>query len=165
MIGKATMGAGGIPKRKGTQGANFYIFLICLAAIGGALVSVYAVVIVLFGLLPAMIAMIVDQDARKYISKIVFLYNIMGIIPFVYKIYRSSSSNNAAIEIIIDPSTWMMIFAAAGLGWIIYWAVPQFAVLLRNFVINVQIAKLESELASLTEEWGDEVKAQTRRGQ
>lgn len=163
MIGKATMGAGGIPRTKGTQSANFYILLICIAAIGGALISVYAVVIVLFGLLPAMIAMIVDQDYRKYISKIVFLYNIMGMVPFIYKIYKSPSSNNAAIEIIIDPSTWMMIFAAAGLGWIVYWAIPQFAILLRNFAINYQIAKLEAELSSLTDEWGDDVKAQNRR--
>jgi len=120
--------------------SNTYILVISLIAMGCSAISIYSVIIVLFGLLPGMVAIIVDQDRNHYISKIVLNYNAIGIVPFVFKILQSSNQNNMAISLIIDPRTWMLIFSSAALGWFVYW-------------------QLESELDKLAAEWGQEIRS------
>lgn len=153
--------AGVLPIRKPTvsssSGTGYVIAIVAMAMLVSAY-SMYSVIIVLFGLLPGMVAMIIDQDPRRFISKIVLTFNGLGLAPFLIKIIRSKSGNSVAIEIIIDPRTWMMIFAAAAVGWVLYWVFPQVALMLHNMKINLRIKHLEMEMSKLCGEWGDDIK-------
>ena len=61
--------------RTSENNSNWYIGLMTLVAMGMSLVSIYSIIIVLFGMLPGLIAMIVDQEPKRYISKIVLSFN------------------------------------------------------------------------------------------
>lgn len=147
----------------GMKISNTYVVVISLLAMAVSLISIYSVIIVLFGLLPGMIAMIVDQDPKHYISKIVLNYNGLGILPYLFKIFQSHNPNKEAIDMIIDPRTWMLIFAASGLGWLVYWIFPQAAIALQNLKLNLRTRQLEMELNRLYAEWGDEIKSMNRK--
>lgn len=163
MKGRAAT-AGVLPIRKPIEASSGtgYIVAISLMAMLISAYSMYSVIIVLFGLLPGLVAMIVDQEPKRYISKIVLTFNALGIAPFIIKILRSASGNGAAIEIIIDPRTWMMIFSGAAVGWVLYWVFPQIAIFLHNMKVNIRIKQLEIELAKLSNEWGDDIKTLSR---
>lgn len=141
-----------------TQG-NGYILALTFSAMLMSLISAYSVIIVLFGMLPGLIAMIVDQDSKRYISKIVLSFNATGCLPFIIKILKSSSSNTAAMEMIVEPRTWLTIYASAAIGWALYWTFPHFFLAINNLKMQFRIQQLNYELDSLVTEWGDEIKS------
>lgn len=137
--------------------ATIYMIIISILALVLSVISVYSVLLSVFALLPGLVAMIIDQDRHHYISKIVILYNITGLAPYLVKILRSSSPNSIAIDIIVDPHSWLVIFSSAALGWIIYWVFPAIAIAIYNLKINLRTAELEAELKKLAAEWGNEI--------
>jgi len=159
MARAAVMQRGRNQSRGSESSGNGYIVLLTLSAMLVSLISMYSVIIVLFGMLPGLIAMIIDQESRRYISKIVLTFNATGVFIFLAKLFSGNASNDMAIEMIINPQTWMVIYLSASVGWIIYWAVPQMAVMLNNIRIQFQVQKLDFELQKLTEEWGGDIKS------
>lgn len=139
-----------------------YILTLTIAAMAMSLISAYSVIIVLFGMLPGLIAMIIDQEARRYISKIVLSFNATGCLPFLLKVLKSSSSNAVAIEIIVDPRTWLTIYISASIGWFLYWILPYFFTSINNLKIQFRIQQLNFELERLVSEWGEEIKCNTK---
>lgn len=148
-----------MPKPAQVSTGQGYIISLTLAAMAMSLISAYSVIIVLFGMLPGLIAMIVDQDARRYISKIVLSFNCTGCLPYILKVLKSASSNSVAIEIIVDPRTWLTIYTSASIGWFIYWALPHFFTAINNIKVQFRIQQLNFELDRLVAEWGDEIKS------
>lgn len=140
---------------------NVYIIIICLAMLGISSISIYAVIILLFGLLPGLIAVIIDQEPNRFISKIVLSFNFSGIAPYIIRIIAegSDSGNKLAVNLIIDPRTWMGIYGAAAFGWLVYYIFPQIAIMYNNITTQVRVKQLDKELSALTEEWGEEIKS------
>lgn len=139
--------------------SNWYIGLMTLIAMGMSLVSIYSIIIVLFGMLPGLIAMIVDQEPKRYISKIVLSFNATGLSIYLSRIlFAKESANSLAVEYIIEPQTWLTIYSSAAVGWLIYWAIPHFAITLNNLKIQFRVQQLNLELEKLVQEWGDEIR-------
>jgi hypothetical protein len=137
--------------------STIYVTLFVLLSFCFYLISPYALILVIFGLLPGFIAIVIDQDRDRYISHIVTSLNIAGLVPYLYKILRYGSSS-VAIELIIDPKTWLVIYSAAAVGWIIYWLIPQVAILFFTFITKSKINRLNAELDDLAREWGEDIK-------
>lgn len=156
------VGAMATPKKQsGYSIGNFYIVILCLIGLGISAISMYAVIILLFGLLPGLIAVIIDQEPNKFISKIVLSFNFSGIVPYLIRIIAEGSDkgNKLAINLIIDPRTWMAIYGAAAFGWFVYWIFPQIAIMYSNITTQLKVKQLEKELSVLAEEWGEEIKS------
>ena len=145
--------------RSGETSGNGYIIAITLAAMCISVVSMYSVIIVMFGMLPGLIAMIVDQEPRRYISRIVLTFNATGVAPYIAKVLSGKGASNMAIEIIIDPRTWLMIYTSATIGWLVYWGFPQAAIMFNNIKTQIRLQKLNYDLDKLVEEWGDDIKS------
>lgn len=139
------------------EASTVYITIISILALILSIISVYSVLLALFGILPGLVAMIIDQDRMRYISKIVVLYNVTGLAPFLVKILRSSSPNAVAVDIIVDPHSWMIVYSSAAIGWVIYWVFPHIAISIYTLKVNLRVAELENELKKLSLEWGNEI--------
>ena len=146
-------------KKRVESSSNSYIIAITLTAMCASLISIYSVILVMFGMLPGLIAMIIDQEAKRYISKIVLTFNATGVAPFMAKVLSSKGDGNVAIDLIIDPRTWLMIYLAASVGWIVYWVFPQVGTVFYNMKAQITIQKLNFELDRLVEEWGEEIRS------
>jgi hypothetical protein len=146
-------------KKTSTASSNWYIGLMTMVAMGMSIISIYSIIIVLFGMLPGLIAMIIDQEPKKYVSKIVLSFNFTGLCLYLSKIIAAhESANSMAIEFIISPQTWLTIYSAAAVGWMVYWAFPYFAISLNNLKIQFRVQQLNLELEKLVQEWGDEIR-------
>ncbi|MDF3047751.1 MAG: hypothetical protein K0R73_869 [Candidatus Midichloriaceae bacterium] len=137
------------------ENGTVYVIAVSIFAIGLSVVSVYCVLLIIFGLLPSLVAIVIDQGKERYISKIVGLYNTVGVATYLVKILQSSMPDMIAINIIIDPHSWLIIFSSAALGWLVYWLFPIVASYLYNLKINSRISELELELQEISTEWSN----------
>jgi hypothetical protein len=136
----------------------FYIVSIAFSSLLLSIHSVYLVLVIIFGILPGMVAILIDQEHNRYISKIVLAFNCMGLMPYVARIIRSSMSDMVAIDMIVEPVTWMVIYGAAAVGWMVYWFFPEAGQIINTMIINSKVTKLQQELDELAAEWGEEIK-------
>ena len=146
------------PQKKAKGIGRTTIILMVLTSMAIAIISVYSVVVLVFGLLPGLIAMVVDYDPRQYLSRIVISFNAVGVAPYILQILNSSVADMTAYQLIISPKTWLVIYASAGVGWVIYWMFPQIAMMLMPMQNKNRIESLNKELDELAEEWGEDVR-------
>jgi uncharacterized membrane protein len=145
--------------RRVENSSNGYIIAITLSAMVVSLVSLYSVILVMFGMLPGLIAMIIDQESKRYISKIVLTFNAAGVAPFIAKVLSSNGANSVAVDMIIDPKTWLVIYIAASVGWIVYWLFPQVGIAMNSIKTQITVQRLNFEMEKLVQEWGDDIKS------
>lgn len=133
-------------------------FMITVAAVALAFFSAYSLFLLTFGILPAIVAIFVDGDPAKYLTRIVTSFNISGLMPYMIKlIFDPNAANAHATEYILDPYTWLVIYSASGTGWLIFWVFPATNALLTNFRIQIKVMELNNEMNTLVKEWGKDI--------
>lgn len=117
-----------------------------------------AFVMTLLGLVPSIIAHIIDRDKKKMAFYTIFLMNLTGLMPFIAFIWGKSWDNAAVYAVMKDPTSWMMMWGAAFLGWLMVYLAPQAAVSAFHSSCRSRKYKLETAQKNLVYEWGEEVK-------
>ena len=79
-------------------------------------ISMPTVVLVIFGLLPAIVAWVVDRSEQKYAMWCVFGMNFSGLLPFLMDIWFKDHTTDAAIAILTNVFDLMVIYSAAAFG-------------------------------------------------
>ena len=111
------------------------------------------------GLIPTVVAVIVDRDPEKYAAITVGPLNFCGVLPAALELWETGHTVDRALDLITDPVTLLVMCSAAGVGWLVFYAVPP-------LVAGVIVARNEQEIKRAREhqdklgaEWGDEVAA------
>ncbi len=127
--------------------------------IGGAfmLVSLPTVMLIVFGLLPSIVAWIIDRTEKKYATACVFGLNFSGLFPFLMEIWFEDHSLDAAIRIMTDVFDLMVIYGSAGFGWMLYMALPPFVTTFLSVMSEHRLTVLKEKQANIIEEWGENV--------
>jgi hypothetical protein len=148
-------GAGPAPPPPG-QGLRI---LIWGGLIGGAfmLISLPTVMLVFFGLLPSIVAWIVDRTEQKYATACVFGLNFSGLFPFLLEIWFEDHILDAAMRVLTDVFDLMIIYGAAGFGWMLYMALPPFVTTFLSVMSEHRLTVLKENQANIIEEWGENV--------
>jgi hypothetical protein len=140
-----------------------------LATIAIVVVTLLAVtalplcLLLLAGLIPTMVASMMDRFRAKYLTWTVGAMNLAGIAPLAFRLWSDGFTVRAAIDILLHPVSWLMMYGAAAIGWTIFLAMPSVA---RTFV-DVRADHLQHQLKAraklLVAEWGEEVTGQAKR--
>ena len=138
------------------QGLRVLIWGVLL---GGAfmLISLPTVTLIVFGLLPSIVAWIVDRTEKKYATACVFGFNFSGLFPFLMEIWFEDHSLDAAIRIMTDVFDLMIIYGSAGFGWMLYMALPPFVTTFLSVMSEHRVTVLKENQANIIEEWGENV--------
>lgn len=139
------------PKRRPGQGGLLVLLLVLLPL---GLFVLPTSVLLMVGLLPTVVAWIVDRDSEKSAALTVGAMNLCGIAPYVILLWQGGHSMERAMRFLADPSTWLVMYGAAAVGWVIYFLVPQVVaagIAMRN---ESRIRTLEAQRATLVAEWG-----------
>ncbi len=126
-------------------------------------VSYYAFAFFALGMLPAIVAIIVDRGSGRFASKTVSACNFVGIIPFLFDIGMSYEKSIASKDLMAQPITWMVIYGFAMIGWMLIWILPQITLFFFTLRADMKTKKLLEEQKELTAEWGEEVKTGAKR--
>ncbi len=118
-----------------------------------------SVVVLLIGLLPTMVAFVVDKSSGKYATFCVGSMNITGIFPSIFELWAGNNNMSQAIQIITDVFDLVIMYGAAGFGWILYIIIPSAVSTLLTIMGQRRIARSRNRQRELIGEWGKDVAA------
>ncbi len=130
--------------------------LLCVVIMMG-MVFMGGAVFLLIAMAPSFVAVISDRSKDRLRSFSICFMNFAGAFPFLLDVITTNQSIDYALNAISQPATVVIIYASAGIGYLINWAVV-------GIVANMMVQKakkrlntIEERKATLREQWGPEV--------
>ena len=131
--------------------------LLGLVGLFTAIVFMPTTIILMFGMIPTIVAAVTDRTGKGTKALTVGAMNLAGCTPFLIDLWTKSHTAEMAVTIITDPRTMIVIFSAAGIGYLISWAMS-------GIVGTVMVQRgagrmkdIEKKKEALIERWGREV--------
>lgn len=115
-------------------------------------------VFLIIGMLPSIVAYYMDVSKYQYTFKSVFAANLAGMMPFITKIIDGKASSTLLQEIMGDSTSWVIIYGAAFIGWLLVRVCPIATHTMVAAVHQTQVLRYEWLQKKLESEWGEEVK-------
>jgi hypothetical protein len=142
------------------QAGSVYSSLLIMAAIAaGMALALPTMLVVLVGSLPTVVALLVDMHPRKYAAWSVGFLNLAGLMPYLGELWIKNHTIEGAVGVLTDLLAWLVIYAAASAGWMIYKWMPVVGSVIMEMKIKGQIRRLKAERQKLIHEWGQELAA------
>jgi hypothetical protein len=116
-----------------------------------------AAIFLALALLPSIVAYYVDRTATRYIFHTVFACNLAATLPALGRIIKNGISATEVQVVMGDAVNWLIIYGAAGFGWLLVYAAPVFSKGLINVMHQRKIRRLERTQKRIISEWGTEV--------
>lgn len=140
-------------KKSGKGSILTFLFLIVPAA----LVVLPTTMIFCIGLIPTMVALAVDRDPEKSAAITVGGLNFCGCMPFAIDLWKTGHNIAAAMAKLADPMTWLVMYGAAGAGWLLYFTIPPLVASAEVARSEKRIEALKKKRVGLIQEWGPDV--------
>ena len=134
---------------------RFIWFILMLVTM--LILSAPTVMLLFFGLLPSVVAGVIDRVEGKYATYCVFGMNFSGVFPFLTDIWFGEHSIDSAVEILTNPLDLMIIYGAAAFGWMLYVAVPPVITTFLSVMSQRRVTALRENQGKIIEEWGEAV--------
>ena len=111
----------------------------------------------LMSMLPTVVAYYVDNSRHQSTFHTVFACNLAGVLPFLSKMLQGSGPGNPTSLIMTDASNWLIVYLAAGFGWLLVFSTPVAAEFFIRNMHKRQVNRLERVQQRISDEWGAEV--------
>lgn len=135
------------------------VALAAFALIPAGLIVLPTTLLVLVGLLPTVVAYVIDDDPEKSAPITVGAMNFCGVMPFAIKLWQDGHSVSVVLVQLTDPLTWFIMYGAAGVGWLVYYGLPPMiagVVVMRD---EARIKALDDERRAIVAQWGPDIVA------
>lgn len=128
-----------------------------IAGMVAALVFLPTTMVLLVGMVPTAVAALLDRTHERVKGMTVGAMNLAGCSPFIIDLWTSGHTPENAAEIAFRPLAIVVMYAAAGLGYMIEWAM---AGIVSAFLTQKAARRLHDigvQQESLVARWGREV--------
>lgn len=148
-----------IENEKNFKFASSFIKVIAVViAIMVLVISRFAFIFFSSAMLPTIFAVFLDRNDHKCLSATICSFNLIGVMPFLIKIWESNAIDYASKQILADITTWMTIYGAAFIGQLIYISLPLLIVRIYATKVRMNVEKLEKQHKKICDEWEIEIK-------
>lgn len=130
-------------------------FLILAAILGFLFAALPTAIVLSVGLMPTLVALIVDVTRGRYLTKCVAGLNIAGVLPFLHKLLVTSHDVQTAMGIVSDAFAWLVMYSAAAMGWLMFMGLPGVVSMFKVLTAKRRVYVLQELQRSLLNEWGD----------
>jgi len=130
---------------------------ISLIFVGVVIVSLPTVLLIFFGMMPTLVAAIIDRSPQRYSTFCVGGVNLSGVFPYLLDLWAGAANIAAAAEIFTNVFALMLMYSAAGFGWMIYHTLPPVVVALLQVMAQRRAVQCREVQNDLIEEWGEDV--------
>jgi hypothetical protein len=142
---------------QGIAGSAFSRILVVTLVVFGGLIFLPTVIFLFFALLPTLAAYVVDRSPEKYEWVCVGGMNFAGASPFLLALWAGRHTVEAAAAQLTDVFNLMAMYGAAGLGWLMFVALPPVVGVFMQISAQRRIAQLKATQTRLSQIWGPEV--------
>ena len=119
--------------------------------------SMPTLIVLVPGMMPSGVAWISDRTEQKYATFCVGGLNLCGVFPYLMKLWTDDHSIAAASGIISDVFSLMVMYSAAGFGWLMFMAIPPVVSAFLNVLAQTRVTTLRTTQEEIVMEWGPEV--------
>jgi hypothetical protein len=145
-------------RRRGYVKPNATLVLVgSFALVAAIVIALPTVTLLAVGMVPCVVAYIVDLSPGRYACRCVAWLNFAGVFPYLFKLWNTGHTMGGALKISSDPFAWLVMFSAAGLGWLLFLGVPGAAAAIQSFNAKRTAEQLKDRQRELVEEWGKAV--------
>jgi len=138
------------PKRSVSWKTKLFMLVFC---IGAVLLLKQSAMLLMVGMLPAIVAYIVDMTPGQAWFKTVFCFNLAGVLPYVSDLYLQGSGSSALQRQLGDFGMWLVVYLTAGAGWLCLWLSGKATYRMMRFYTQYRIDNHQRKLKKLSEEW------------
>jgi hypothetical protein len=124
-----------------------------------AIISMPTVLLIFFGLMPSIVALVIDRTEGRYATFCVLGMNLSGLFPFLMDIWFQVHSTDMAIRIMTDVFSLLIIYGSAAFGCMLYMALPPVITTFLSAMSQRRVEALREKQAQIIEEWGESVTA------
>ncbi|HTK85203.1 MAG TPA: hypothetical protein VL625_08965 [Patescibacteria group bacterium] len=142
--------AGGKKKLGAISLVGFFVAMV-------AVLVLPTTVVLVIGMLPTMAAMIGSSAGKGSKVLTIGMMNLAGCFPFLLPLWTSDHSVGHALSILMDIRSIIVMYCAAGIGYLIDWAM---AGIVNTIMVQRATGRLDDvrkRQAKLVERWGSEV--------
>ena len=142
------------PKKKkmGTKGNTILVFSALLAVIFMQTTLLFAV-----SMLPTAVASLIDKTGRNTLAITVGAMNLAGCSPFMFNLWLKGHTLDYSVSIVSDPKSIAVIYASAGMGYLLNWAVAGVVEAIMTKQAQSRLKAIEKRKKQLVAKWGEEV--------
>ncbi len=130
--------------------------LLIVSMIAGVMFAAVSVIMVV-GMVPTIVAGVVDRTKGKVRTLTVGAMNFAGCAPFMIEVFKSGNNISTAITYILQPRTIVVMYFAAGMGYLIDWAMTGIVSSIMVQKAKKRIKDIQKQQKDLVERWGPEV--------
>lgn len=112
-------------------------------------------IILMIGMVPTLVAFIIDRTPGRYLMKCVAGMNLAGVVPWLYHLWITGHDMIVAMDMASDPFVWFAIYGASGMGWLLFLGLPGAVAMSRVLNAKRRIFFLREGQKSLFNEWGE----------
>jgi hypothetical protein len=143
------------PKRSG--GGGIQLFFFGLAFIGMAAFAAPACVLLVFGMVPTIVAYVVDRNTRPMLAFTIAPLNLAGLMPYLLELWTGGDRMSTVVHLLSNVYVWLVIYLAAGAGWLLFAGMPAVVAVVLQRSLDRRKAKLKTLQRALRDDWGAEV--------
>lgn len=132
-------------------------WIIALALLPAALFAMPTAILFTIGMIPTMVALVIDRDPEKYAAVTVGSLNFCGVMPAAISLWQSGHTIDRATTLLLGPFNLLWILLGAAAGWLVYFAVPPLVSMTIGIKAKAEIERLGKRQQELIQEWGEAV--------
>ena len=110
------------------------------------------------GMLPTLVAFIVDNRKERYAARTVGYLNSAGVFIVCLDMWGGDHTWQQALDILSQPINYLIMFGAAAVGWVLYFVIPPVVNAYLTIHNDLRMKSLNSEQEKLVKEWGTGVR-------
>ncbi len=144
-------------KKKKRKKISWQGQLLGLVGLLTALVFMPTTILLLMGMIPTIVAAVIDRTGKGTKAITVGAMNLAACTPFLIKLWTESHTAEMSVQLISDPRAMSIMYAGAGIGYLIDWAMSGIVGTLLLQRSSVRIKDIKARQEALVVRWGQEV--------
>jgi len=110
------------------------------------------------GMLPTLVAFIVDNRKERYAARTVGYLNSAGVFIVCLDMWGGDHTWQHALDLLAQPINYLIMFGAAAVGWVLYFIIPPITNAYLAIHNDLRMKSLNSDQEKLVKEWGTGVR-------
>ena len=148
---------GAAPAKSANKGGAYLFVLVGLIVLGLMIFAAPALLLFSVGVIPAMVAYVVDREPGRNATLAVAAANFAGVAPFIFELLVKGATMDRALGMLTDVFVMAVMFGTAGIGWLLVLGMPRIATVYIEVTNEAKIRQMRREQKRLVEEWGAEI--------
>ncbi|MEQ9200291.1 MAG: hypothetical protein RLN80_09905, partial [Rhodospirillales bacterium] len=145
-------------KQAASRGGNPVLRLLWwLVAMIFAIMFYASLIMLLVGMLPTIVARIIDRSESRMRFVSVGGLNLAGLSPYLISLWFGRNDLETAAYLIFDPLALLVIYGLSAVGWVMYNMTPPLVGAVLEMTSQRRMTALREKQRSLVTEWGPEI--------